>query len=138
MADNDSDPEISISTSGDMTRDGMSMEASRGITDEQSDSSSSLLSANDTTPTNSADTTPTNSIPVCISNITIVPCDQNVIFNSNSDTEIIDVLSLVSDNKTCKRSERSSKSLSNKDKCPCSTSDTASWKPKCSKCKQTW
>ena len=25
MADNDSDPEISISTSGDVTRDGMSM-----------------------------------------------------------------------------------------------------------------
>ena len=49
MADNDSDPEISISTSGDMTRDGMIMEASRGITDEHSDSSSSLLSANDTT-----------------------------------------------------------------------------------------
>ena len=62
----------------------------------------------------------------------------NVIINSNSDTEIIDVLSLVSDNKTRKRSKRSSKSLSNKDKCPCSTLDTASWKPKCSKCKQTW
>ena len=77
MADNDSDTEISISTCGDMTWDGMSMEASRGITDEHSDSSSSLLSANDTTPTNSADTTPTNSIPVCISKPTIVPHDQN-------------------------------------------------------------
>ena len=117
-----------------MTRDGMSMEASRGITDEHSDSSS-LLSANDTTPTNSADTTQTNSIHVCISKPTIVPRDQNLIINSNSDTEIIDVLSLVSDNRTPKRSF---KSLSNKDKCPCSTSDTASWKPKYSKCKQAW
>ena len=53
MADNDSDSEISISTSGDMTRDGMSMEASRGITEEQSNSSSNLVSVIKSTPTNS-------------------------------------------------------------------------------------
>ena len=70
MADNESDPEISISMSGDMTRDGMSNEHGGlrgiGITDEHSDSSSSILYANDTTPTNS------NSISVCVSKSNII------------------------------------------------------------------
>ena len=37
-----------------------------------------------------------------------------------------------------KRSKRSSRSTSKKDKCPCNVSDTTSWKPKCCKCNQIW
>ena len=40
---------------GDMIRDGMSMEASRGITEEQSKSSSNLVSVIKSTPTNSSE-----------------------------------------------------------------------------------
>ena len=126
MADNHSDPEISISTSGDMTRDGMSMEASRGITEEQSNSSSNLVSVIKSTPTNSSEISKPHG------NLS----DIDIIIDVESNMTL-DASATLSSSVNRKRSKRCSKS-SNKDRCPCLTSDATSWKPKCCNCKQTW
>ena len=47
-------------------------------------------------------------------------------------------ITCTTNSKPGKRLKRSSKSSGKKDKCPCQTSDTTSWKPKCCKCHQTW
>ena len=60
---------------------------------------------------------------------------------SGSEGDItLDVDSLPSSSNQQKRVRKTSvktPGLSKKDKCPCQTSDTSSWKPKCSKCNQT-
>ena len=58
--------------------------------------------------------------------------------NGSSDSDIILDVESVSLSTSRKRSKRISKSHLKKDKCPCQTSDTTSWKPKCCKCHQTW
>ena len=49
----------------------------------------------------------------------------------------LDASATLSSSVNRKRSKRCNKS-SNKDRCPCLTSDATSWKPKCCNCKQTW
>ena len=62
----------------------------------------------------------------------------DVQYNGSLDSNIILDVESVSFPTSQKRSKKISKSHLKKDKCPCQTSDTTSWKPKCCKCHQTW
>ena len=98
----------------------------KGITEEQSSSSANLVSVNKSSPTNSSEM----SKPHC--NIS----DSDIIIDIESNIPL-DASSTLSSSVNRKRIKRCSKS-SNKDRCPCLTSDATSWKPKCCNCKQTW
>ena len=106
-----------MSEPSDMTRDDMSMEVTQGITEENSSNNTVTdhnISIRDTT------TKETSS------------------FELNQTLEI-DVDTVPKETNTRKRSKKQSKGTNGKkDKCPCLTSDTKSWKPKCSNCNQTW
>ena len=93
---------------------------------EQSNSSSNLVSVIKSTPTNSSEISKPHG------NLS----DIDIIIDVESNMTL-DASATLSSSVNRKRSKRCSKS-SNKDRCPCLTSDATSWKPKCCNYKQTW
>ena len=129
-----------MSEPSDMTRDDMSMEVARGITEDNS----SKNTVTDITPTNSTILCELNSTTHTDSdidhNISVrdTTAKETSSFELNQTLEI-DVDTVSKETNTRTRSKKQSKgSNAKKDKCPCLTSDTKSWKPKCSNCNQTW
>ena len=123
-----------------MTRDDMSMEVTRGITEDNPSNNT----VTDITPTNSPILCKLNSTTHTVSdfdhNISIrdTTTKETSSFELNQTLEI-DVDTVPKETNTRKRSKKQSKGTNGKkDKCPCLTSDTKSWKPKCSNCNQTW
>ena len=86
------------------------------------------LSAAETSLTTTSDSV---SVNVCISDP-----NSTLIDNNSVQTDAIDVV-LVNKEHINKPASRKSKS-NKKEKCPCSVSDTLSWKLKCTDCNQTW
>ena len=157
-----------------MTRDDMSMEVTRGITEDNPSNNTVTDCMQDTfaRATHSAyaaarpsaratigylvynvtDITPTNSPTLCKLNSTthtVSDFDHNISIRDTTTKETssfelnqtleIDVDTVPKETNTRKRSKKQSKGTNGKkDKCPCLTSDTKSWKPKCSNCNQTW
>ena len=68
-----------------------------------------------------------------------LPTRDSILQNhDSSDPEKpLDVVN-ISQSKPGRRCRKSYKNSTKKDRCPCQLSDTSSWKPKCSKCNQTW
>ena len=58
-------------------------------------------------------------------------------YDSSDPEKPLDVVN-ISQSKPGRRCRKSYKNSTKKDRCPCQLSDTSSWKPKCSKCNQTW
>ena len=58
-------------------------------------------------------------------------------YDSSDPEKPLDVVD-ISQSKPGRRCRKNYKNSTKKDRCPCQLSDTSSWKPKCSKCNQTW
>ena len=114
--------------------------------EQKNDPSPDTPSDTQTPPTSSASKTVSAVIPSsALIDVAIPSSQENLLlhekiiqkYSSGSENDpILDVDQIPNSDR--KRSKRGSKSTSKKDKCPCNTSDTTSWKPKCSKCNQIW